>query len=279
MNHEAWGQTLGQRVKVGKTGILLGAFIGLFSGGWVGLILGGLTGYFIERFLRKATRLAPQQLFFRATFCVMGKIAKADGRVTETEIEFAREVMARMNLNEAAKRRAIEYFNEGKQADFDLAKVLRPLELVLRTRFPLRVMFLELQLQVALADGEMSAAELKIIEEICHLLRFSPLEMQQVAARIRAAHAYAQHHYEWHQQAGAAFDERPLLQDAYGILGVNEQASEAEVKKAWRRLMSQHHPDKLVAKGLPQEMLELAKEKTQEIQSAYERIRKARGWR
>jgi DnaJ like chaperone protein len=66
------------------------------------------------------------------------------------------------------------------------------------------------------------------------------------------------------------------LKVAYGVLGVTENATDAELKKAYRRLMSQHHPDKLVAKGLPEEMMRIAKEKTQEIQTAYDKVKKSR---
>ncbi len=56
-------------------------------------------------------------------------------------------------------------------------------------------------------------------------------------------------------------------------------ATNAEVKRSYRRLMSQNHPDKLVARGLPESMLEVAKQKTQAIQAAFERIRESRGMR
>jgi len=65
--------------------------------------------------------------------------------------------------------------------------------------------------------------------------------------------------------------------DAYAILNISAQSSDADVKRAYRKLTSQHHPDKLVAKGLPKEMMKLAEEKTHEIRVAYERIREARG--
>ena len=70
---------------------------------------------------------------------------------------------------------------------------------------------------------------------------------------------------------------RPSLHDAYAVLGVEKDASDAEVKRAYRRLRSQHHPDKLVSKGLPEEMMKVATQKTYEIRQAYERVREARG--
>ncbi|MGJ8687769.1 MAG: DnaJ domain-containing protein, partial [Spongiibacteraceae bacterium] len=66
------------------------------------------------------------------------------------------------------------------------------------------------------------------------------------------------------------------LQDAYKAIGVEETASDAELKKAYRRLMSEHHPDKLIAKGVPEDMIKMATEKSQEIQAAYEMIKKSR---
>lgn len=280
MNNKAQAQ--GKRLADGflryKTGLVIGGLIGLVSGGIFGLLFGGFIGYLLEKTISKAKEMTPQQLFFKATFSSMGKIAKADGRVSESEIELAREVMARMNLDDDAKKRAIAYFNEGKQSEFDLAVVLQPLAIVLRRRPAVKLMFIELQLAIAMADGDISDPELRVIEEICRHLRFSAQEMDAVVQRIRAAQAFQQHSYDTHGRATPG-NQGMLLQDAYGVIGVAPEATDDEVKKAWRKLMSQHHPDKLVARGLPEEMMLLATEKVQEIQAAYERIREARGMR
>lgn len=271
-------ESFGQQLYRHRTGLVIGALIGLFSGGFVGVLIGGALGYWVDRGLRRGlTQYHPQQLFFRATFCVMGKIAKADGRVSETEIRYAQEVMARMNLGEEKRREAIDCFNEGKQVAFDIAAVLRPLAAMMRNRSALKLMFFEIQLQAAMADGELSPAEQAVLSEICAQLQFTQAEMQALANRMRAEQAFREQAWRAHEQPGQ-YGEAPL-EDAYGVLGISASASDAEVKKAWRRLMSQHHPDKLVAKGLPEEMIELAKEQTQEIQAAYEQIRRARGMR
>jgi len=274
----AGAESLGQSIYRHRAGLCIGALIGLFSGGFFGLLLGGGLGFLIDRALRSSVaKYNPQQLFFRATFTVMGKVAKADGRVSETEISFAREVMARMNLSEEKRREAIECFSEGKQTEFDIASVLLPLGALLRHRSAVKLMFVEIQLQAAMADGEVSPAEQALLSEICRLLQFTPQEAQALLSRIRAEQAFREQAYRSHQDpehySGAS------LEQAYGVLGVESTASDAEVKKAWRRLMSQHHPDKLVSKGLPEEMIQLAKEQTQEIQAAYDQIRTARGMR
>jgi DnaJ like chaperone protein len=267
-------QRLGQRAFEYRTGIVIGGLLGLFSGGIIGLLFGAAVGYGLQNAFSgfKLAALNPQQAFFEATFAVMGKIAKADGRVSETEIQFARDVMARMNLGEAQRQRAIELFTRGKQADFELAEVMVPLARLIRQRSTVKQMFIEIQLQAAFADGDVSSAELAVIQSLCASLEISFRELEQIILRCRAEQAFHQHGY---QQPGE--DPAQLLADAYGVLGVERDAGEAEVKKAYRKLMNQHHPDKLIAKGLPPEMMQLAKEKTQEIQAAYDRIRKARG--
>lgn len=269
-NAQEAGEQLGSTFKKYSTSILLGAAVGLFSGGFWGLIFGGFVGYLISRALTKAvSAINPQQAFFKATFSVMGRLAKADGRVTENEIQFARNVMAQMRLDEARKREAIELFTQGKSENFDLVRTVKPLALLLRHRPTVKLMFIEIQLQAAMADGEVSEPELRIIDELCQILEFGTDSVEEVIARVKAQRDFYQH-----GQAGV--DSSVLLKDAYAVLGVDESASDAEVKKAYRRQMSQHHPDKLVSKGLPEEMIELAKEKSQEIQAAYERIKAAR---
>jgi DnaJ like chaperone protein len=271
-------QDLIVQLKTYRTGLIIGGLIGLLSGGPFGLLMGGTLGFLIQRSLsRKLKAYNPQQLFFRATFCVMGKLAKADGRVSESEIAFAREVMTRMGLSDVRRREAIDCFNEGKDETFDIAEVLRPLAIVLRNRAAVKLMFVEIQLQAAMADGEITAAEQSVLQQLFAQLQFTQQEVELLMSRMRAEDNFRRHSWESHQQSG--FNDAGLLADAYGVIGVSPEASDAEVKKAWRKLMSQHHPDKLIAKGLPEDMVQLAKEKTQEIQAAYDRIKAARGMR
>lgn len=261
--------SLGSDLYKFRTGILLGAAVGLFSGGIWGLFFGAVLGFTLERTFRKAASLSPQQIFFKATFTVMGRIAKADGQVTENEIDFARSIMARMRLNEDKRREAIEYFTEGKQPDLNLEPVLDPLSKLFRYRADLRLIFLEIQLQAALADGEISQQERKVIVDVCAHLGLDAAQIDALVARMQAEQAF-------HRGGLGGAPTEAQIQQAYGVLGIGESASDAEVKRAWRKLMSQHHPDKLVSKGLPEEMMQIAKEKAQEIQAAYDLIRKVR---
>jgi DnaJ like chaperone protein len=260
-------QQVMQSIKRFRTGIIIGGVIGLWTGNLVGMVFGAAVGFFLNRWLfnKLLGEGSPQALFFKATFIVMGKVAKADGRVTEHEIEFARNVMVRMRLNDVKKRQAMEYFAEGKDSDYDLSKVLRPLSLIIQRRSAVKVMFLEIQLQAAMADGEVSQNELEVIQQVCTFLKMSQQEMNQLLQRMQAQQSFQ-----------GAENSQTSIEEAYKVLGVTPKATDAELKKAYRRLMSQHHPDKLVAKGLPAEMMQLAKEKTQEIQAAYDIVKTSR---
>jgi len=202
-----------------------------------------------------------QTTFFTALFSVMGHVAKADGQVTHDEIAMAKSVMQQMSLNETQTRIAIELFNKGKQPDFKLDEILKQLKFECRRRRTVMQMFLEVLLQAAYADGVMHPSEKKIISFIADELGFTEAELAQLEALILG------HHNVVGASTGVSLD------DAYAVLGVSKNASAAEVKKAYRRMMNQHHPDKLVSKGLPEEMIKMATAKTQEIKAAYEKIK------
>ena len=167
----------------------------------------------------------------------------------------------------------IEELDQGKQADFDLDGVVEQFRREAHRRTTLLQMFLEILLHAAYADGVMQAAEQRVLRRISEHLGFSLRQFQQLEAMVRAQRAF---HAGGEGYQGAR-PQADLLAEAYDVLGVATTASDNEVKKAYRRLMNQHHPDKLVAKGMPEEMIKLATEKTQEIKAAYETIKKARG--
>jgi DnaJ like chaperone protein len=206
-------------------------------------------------------------------FSVMGHLAKADGRVTESEIELARDIMQRMSLNSDMRQAAIRLFNQGKQPDFNLTDVLRQFRLECHGRRNLMRMFAEILVHAAYADGGLDAAERGVLEQVRTELGFSTREFRHIEAVVYNARYFSGHAAGGQAEPAAG---RKALREAYAILGVEETAGDAKIKLAYRRMMNQHHPDKLVAKGLPEEMIRLATEKTQEIKQAYELIRKER---
>jgi DnaJ like chaperone protein len=216
-----------------------------------------------------------QTAFFTATFAVMGHIAKADGQVSRDEIRMAEAIMTRMVLNDDMRKAAIELFNQGKAADFNLDAVLDQFRRECHRRRNLLQMFVEIQLHASYADGEVHEAEAQVLRHICSQLGISKMEFAHLEALVRNAQEFTGAGAQG--QRSSRPPSRDRIADAYQVLGVAATATDAEVKTAYRRLMNQHHPDKLVAKGLPEEMIALATEKTQEIKAAYETVKAARG--
>jgi len=248
-------------------------------GGPLGAVLGAALGHNFDRGLAQVTQAFDsgsgdteriQQAFFVATFSVMGHVAKADGRVSEVEIRMANQIMSQMMLDEEQRKVARRLFDEGKQPDFDLQGVLEQFRKECHRRTHLIQMFLEIQISTLLADGVVHAKEREIVQEVGRQLGVNQHVIDQLIAMVQGQQYYSRRE-EVHKPSTARD-----MQAAYAVLGVNQSASDDEVKKAYRRLMNQHHPDKLVAKGLPEEMIKLATEKTQEIRRAYDEIKRNR---
>ena len=258
-------------------GKLVGGAFGFMLGGPLGAILGAALGHNFDKGLSGLSEdgLDPgeqqrvQMAFFTATFSVMGAVAKADGRVSPEEIRLAEVVMREMDLDAEMQKTAKRLFSEGKQADFPLDDVLEQFRYECHRRQTLIQMFLEIQLQAAYADGSLDQAESSLLKHICRQLGIPEFVFRQIERRIKAE----RHHTGTSRAASGEIS----LKDSYAILNVNAQTSDREVKKAYRRLISQHHPDKLVAKGLPEEMMKIASQKTHEIKQAYEKIKQHRG--
>lgn len=260
-------------------GKLIGGTFGFMLGGPLGAMLGAALGHQVDSALggRAGVRYhlgdqeRVQTAFFTATFSIMGHVAKADGRVSAVEIALAKRIMAHMGLSPDQCRTAINLFNSGKQPNFPLDDVLEQFHRECHHRHTLIQMFLELQLQVAFADQRLDPSESRVLLHIFERLGFSRQEFEYLVGMVRGTQQY----YEYYEGAEATA-QKPSLADAYAVLGVSEDASDEHIRKVYRRLMSQHHPDKLVAKGLPEEMMTLAKDKTQEINRAYDQVSEAR---
>ena len=260
------------------TGKVVGAVAGWAVAGPVGGILGALVGHQFDRGLAdrlssayRALRLDAgtiQDVFFATSFAVMGHVAKADGRVSEPEIRAARGIMHGMQLSPEQVRSAIGHFNRGKDPAFPLSERLDELRGAIGGRPDLCRAFLEIQMQALLASPGVKQRERGILWQVARELGIGRVELAQIEALVRAQARFAK---------APAKDDPEQLRKAYAALGVDPAASDKEVKTAYRRLMNQHHPDKLVAKGLPESMMTVAKEKTREIRAAYDLIKAQRG--
>ena len=254
-------------------GKLIGGGLGFMMGGPLGAIMGAAFGHQFDKGMHHLDQDIPagntqrtQAAFFTASFSVMGHIAKVDGQVSTSEIKLAELVMNQMQLTPDQRKAAINLFNEGKQPDFPLDEVLQQFRKECHRRTSLLQMFMEILISTALADGRIDQAEQSVIIHIGQQLGFDESVIRQLIEMVRAQ----QHYVNQPAQSHAT------LEDAYSVLGIPSTITDSDLKKAYRRLMSQHHPDKLVSKGLPEEMIKLATEKTQEIKAAYEQIKRTR---
>jgi DnaJ like chaperone protein len=249
---------------------VLGGALGYMIGGPLGAMLGvAFAGNFSKgksnfrgsaKDYRPGDKQRVQAAFFSSVFSVMGYIAKVDGKVSKSEILLAQQVMQHMQLSEDMQKVAKELFNQGKHQDFNLDEVLEQFRAECHRRTHLVRMFFEIQIQATYADGILDDKEHDALKYIAQKLHFPINELKSLI-----------------QQSSASKNTNQLtVEDAYMILGADKNLTDKELKRTYRRLLAQHHPDKLVAKGLPEEMLKLANEKTQEIISAYELIKKHR---
>jgi DnaJ like chaperone protein len=253
-------------------GIFLGALIGflLTRSAW-GAVAGAIIGYMLDPGAAGRRGAAHggatvSSEFFRTTFEIMGYVAKSDGRVSEAEIDAARALMRDLRLNGADINAAIACFQTGKAAGYDAELAIERLREVCGLRYDLLRTFVDLQLRAALAGNGMSPPARRVLTGIAARLGLSAAEFAAMEASLRA-------------RRGPANGKVTNLAECYAELEVEASISDQELVKAYRRQMSRHHPDKLVANGLPESMAQMAKEKTQRIQEAYELIRESRGMR
>ncbi|MEJ0087067.1 MAG: co-chaperone DjlA [Pseudomonadota bacterium] len=269
------------------TGKVIGALVGLLllRSPW-GLLIGAILGHFYDQSVtprRASGGAGPLEIgerFFSATFEVMGFVAKADGRVSEAEIAAARKVMAELRLDGVQIHAAIAHFTRGKNPDFDLDTTMQQLSAACAQRPDLLRVFLELQVRAALEGVDMQGPARTAVQRVAELLDVSRLELAHMEAVLRIRRE--QFKTGGGRAGGQSGSQPPPKQGgmqpaaAYQILEVDPKASDDEVAKAYRRQLSKHHPDKLKANGLPDSMLEHAKQRTQQIIEAYESIKSAR---
>lgn len=286
-------------------GKIIGFFLGYkIFGGLFGGLLGAFIGHLADKKLYElgsvrssvfGKNLTRQSLFMQTTFAVLGHIAKAKGRVTENDIQLARQLMARLRLDSANQQLAQQAFTLGKDPNFPLRQVIQEFREACGQRVDLLRFFVEVQMQAAVQDGELDANEQQILFTIAEIMGMSRFQFEQMIAMVMAAQQfrsgafYQEQHYRqqngYQQSQGRTYggygqaSGAPSIEAAYKVLGVTASDDQNTVKRAYRKLMNEHHPDKLAAKGLPDEMMELAKEKAQQIQAAYDLICKIKGWK
>lgn len=236
-------------------GKLLGGAAGFAMGGPIGALIGAIAGHAYDKTkeggggIGAATR---QSAFAIGVIVLAAKMAKADGRVTRDEVAAFKKVF-RIPGHEAAAVARI--FNEAKREATGFEPYAAQIATLFRRTPGVLHELIDALFVIALADGELHPAELDYLQRVAAIFGFTEAQFESVRSRHKAA-----------EEA-----------DPYRILGVPREISDVELKKTYRKLVREHHPDRLIAQGLPQEFVEVATAKLAAINDAYDRLAKARG--
>jgi DnaJ like chaperone protein len=188
--------------------------------------------------------------------------------------------MGRMTLTDELRKTAMRLHGEGKHGDFPFDAAVDRLRAECHGHSPLLRLFVELQTEAALADGRLHPQAESLLLRLCDRLNFSRFEFYGIRTRLEAERRFSRFGARTHQYYRRRYEppaaRAPSLTDAYATLGLAPSATDADIKRAYRRLISRHHPDKLAAQGVSEARMQKATEQAQKIQQAYDALCKTR---
>ena len=259
------------------------AAAGLLLGhGIVGAGVGAIIGFVLDnlRFSQRRSATPESGGYVGPLFALLGAIAKSDGRVSEAEIATVERMMARMGLDATMRQQAISSFNAGKQPEFDVTGPINALRQWAGLRRDHAFPLLDVVIETVLAEGNPPPEKMSILRQLAFALRVSDMELMALMAMKG---------YVWHG-GGGAYSHGPghgggyvppqrttQGPDPYAVLGIARDADDRAIKRAYRKLISEHHPDRLG--DLPEDMRKRAEARASEINAAYERIKAERGFK
>ncbi|MGH1470481.1 MAG: co-chaperone DjlA [Cellvibrionaceae bacterium] len=278
------GRLLGGLLGLVGIATLIGFGIGGLFLALIGIIIGrvffsGYTQFQSSQRPNEEQRKKIQETFFKTVFLLLGHLAKADGRVSEAEIKQAENFMSQMGLTPDHRREAIRLFKEGSAPSFNSDSTLHEFRNTCGRQRNLIQMLIMYLVNMALADGNFDASEEAVLKKVASSLGISSMMFEQMLRMIKAQGAFAGG-AGGYSSSGGAYSATPNANQidlAYQALGVKSDVTDTQLKRAYRKLMSQYHPDKLTGQGVPEDMIKSATERSQEIQAAYDLIKKSRG--
>ncbi|MEK6707649.1 MAG: co-chaperone DjlA [Pseudomonadota bacterium] len=252
---------------------LVGALIGYYFLGISGAFIGYFLGSIVDRYsaygmggVNPLSRGQRQTVFLETVFILMGKLAKADGHISKDEIEHVEQFIQQLGMSAEHRQQAIVLFERGTTPDFDFEPNLRRFMAICGHTHSLKQILLVYLIVMALSDGRIDSAEERLLIDIARHLGYDQAAFQHMLDMV-----LNQSHF-----AGGQTTSATALEDAYKALGVSKESSDQEVKRAYRKLISQYHPDKLMGQGVPEDMIAVATKQAQEVQVAYDLIEKSR---
>jgi len=255
-------------------GKIIAGLLGLSVAGPIGVLIGVYIGHQFDKGLGGLRPMSAheqaeaRESFFETAFTLLGHLAKADGRVSEAEVAHAEALMSNMGLSASHRKKAIELFKTGSKSGFSVDVTMDRFMAVCGRQNNLKRALLDYLVSLAIADGELHQAEQDVLRKIAGRLGFSSALFDKFMEMVKAQSQFK-------QSGGGSYRESTSpgkLQAAYTALGVEAAQTDAQIKRAYRKLISANHPDKLIGQGMPDDMVKLATERTQEIQTAYELV-------
>lgn len=252
---------------------LIGVVLGLiFHDFWLGL-LGYIVGSFLDRVrvygtggMNPLQNSLRQAVFLETLFISMGKLAKADGHVSQDEIDHVEQFMQKLGMTADHRLQAIALFKQGADLSFDIKPTYNRFMKVCGHTRDLKQFILASLIVMAMADGHFHPAEQALLNEIAGYLGYDEATYKRLIDMVLNQSNFG----------GEQTNSAEALEAAYKALGVTQESTDAEIKRAHRKLMSQYHPDKLMGQGVPEDMIAMATEQAKEIQLAYDLIKKSR---
>ena len=236
-------------------GGIVGGFVGFTLLGPIGALVGSVIGSRMSESRtsrRNPNNLDHQVAFFAALFACFAKISKADGVVSKEEVNKIEEFISKkFNLDKEQRNFAINIFQKAKDDNVSFEAYATQLQSLLKQSPNSLLIFYELLFELAMADGELHPAEEKILKKVPNIFKLPNNLFEEL--------------YEKYVSN---------INDCYKILGVNSNMSFSEIRKVYLKKRKEFHPDMLISKGLPEELIEKAKSKFIEIQEAYEELEK-----
>ena len=246
---------------MGWLGKIVGGTLGFALGGPLGAIAGAALGHTFDATDNQYSRdrlsyhEETQMTFFVATFSMLAKVAQADGRVSLEEIQAVEGFMANeLNLTPESKRFAVEIFETAIHSPMAFEDFASQFHNQFHNQPRLLDLMLDVLLRLSVADGNLTESEERLIRSAARIFHFSEQKYHELKSR------YA-----------------PDFEKYYAILGTNSKASDDEIKRQYRKLVKEYHPDTIASKGLPEEFTKFANDKFREIQDAYDAVKQQRG--
>lgn len=241
----------------GIWGKLIGGAAGLALGGPLGLLVGAVAGHAVDK-IRSSPEAGEikdqtkETAFTIAVIALSAKMAKADGQVTRDEIDAFKQLF---HVPPEELKNVGRVFDLARKDARGFEPYARQVGRMFQTSPAVLEELIDALFHIAKADGVIHPNELTYLQEVARIFGFD----EATFARIKAGHM------------------GPDQSDPYVILGVAHDASDDEVRAAWRTLIRENHPDALTAQGMPQDFIDIATEKLATINDAWDKVRKQRG--